>query len=958
MSTLSTNQIVVEYIIKEGDIKKAQQNFDKLTESEKRAIVETKNLNAEIKSVGTTSEKAFTTALTPIKNSSDSVRTFTANLKVAAQAAVEAGNKATAGFSGITAAEKKAEAAAKAFNEKLGQLGSTFKTTGSQGKKATDDVSGGLGKVGGVVGKIGPLMATAFSIGAIVSFGKQVFDITGKFETMGAVLKNTLGSESAALGAMTRIQEIASKTPFSVEELTASFVKLANQGFQPTNQEIIKLGDLASSTGKSFDQLAEALIDAQVGEFERLKEFGIRASKQGDQVKFTFKGVETTVRNTNDAIRNYVTSLGDAVGVSGAMAKQSETLDGQISNLGDNWDGFLVAIGTRLAPVYEAAIQVTSSFLGKLKVLFQNEEQVLKEYEGQQYNAYANLFTKTSDQALQNQVENSSRKLEVLKKETETLKAEYDKQRLELAKAQARGQDEKGSGFARQFQIQADAAKVAYDQSAKIEKATKAANQAAIDEIKKRSEAQKLADAQKEKDDKANAEKMAKINKQEYDDRLKQIELEKQITAEKIKQTVSADGQNIAMMELEFATNVKLQKVSKEYADKNVKQAKDQAKLLPEIIKTQNKEIEDAYFESGKNQSLQAVEDRIKTDTIIYEAKIKAVEKEKRLQDFSIQETVTKDNEKQESLILNEIIANNEKIKINEDAANRGVEAAKNANDKIEESNKELYAQLAALRKKDAEDRKATDVEITQASARLASQLLDGFMNLQSQRNQIELTAIGKRYDEEIRLAGDNKQKVAELNEKRLAEEREIRIKEFKAQQAAAVAQVLFNVAPIIAKQISGVVTAPLAAISYAAAAAQIGFILAQPVPEFAEGTKGKPFKGGKAIVGEIGKEWVVTTSGQVYETPSVATLVDLPKGSQVIPNKDVVKAERFMGSKMMNQSRGDSGNGHIVSELISIKETLAKLPITSLTMDERGFTKKIQTKSRETTILNNRFSS
>jgi hypothetical protein len=93
-----------------------------------------------------------------------------------------------------------------------------------------------------------------------------------------------------------------------------------------------------------------------------------------------------------------------------------------------------------------------------------------------------------------------------------------------------------------------------------------------------------------------------------------------------------------------------------------------------------------------------------------------------------------------------------------------------------------------------------------------------------------------------------------------------------------------------------------------------------------------------------------------VYETPGVATLVDLPKGSQVIPHHEVIKSERFMGSKLMNQGRGESGNGHIVSELISIKETLSKLPITSLTMDERGFTKKIQTKSRETRILNNRF--
>ena len=84
--------------------------------------------------------------------------------------------------------------------------------------------------------------------------------------------------------------------------------------------------------------------------------------------------------------------------------------------------------------------------------------------------------------------------------------------------------------------------------------------------------------------------------------------------------------------------------------------------------------------------------------------------------------------------------------------------------------------------------------------------------------------------------------------------------------------------------------------------------------------------------------------------------MVDLPKGSQVIPHHEVIKSERFMGSKLMNQGRGESGTGQLVERLISIENTLSKLPITSLTMDERGFTKKIQTKSRETKILNNRF--
>jgi tape measure domain-containing protein len=257
---------------------------------------------------------------------------------------------------------------------------------------------------------------------------------------------------------------------------------------------------------------------------------------------------------------------------------------------------------------------------------------------------------------------------------------------------------------------------------------------------------------------------------------------------------------------------------------------------------------------------------------------------------------------------------------------------------------------------KNEEEKNKRIIEITEASSQFASSLVDQLSNLQQARIQNELSALSKRYDAELRLAGDNEQKVNELNEKRRQQEKELRTKEFEAQRAAAIAQVIFKTAPIIAEYFVTGFLAPLAIAGLATAAAQIAFIAAQPVPEFKEGTKGKPFKGGKAIVGEIGKEWVVTTSGQVYETPGVATLVDLPKGSQVIPHHEVIKSERFMGSKLMNQGRGESGNGQLVERLISIENTLSKLPITSLTMDERGFTKKIQTKSRETRILNNRF--
>ncbi len=212
----------------------------------------------------------------------------------------------------------------------------------------------------------GLALAGAFSVGAFVSFGKEVLAVTAEFEKFGAVLGNTLGSNALAKLKLKEIEEFAAKTPFSVNELTNSFVKLANQGFKPTGDEMRRLGDLASSTGKSFDQLAEAILDAQTGEFERLKEFGVRAQDAGNKVIFTFKGVQTTVEKSSEAIRNYVTSLGDAEGVSGSMAVISATLSGKISNLGDSWDQMLLSIGSNTSGVFKGAIDIISKAINEI----------------------------------------------------------------------------------------------------------------------------------------------------------------------------------------------------------------------------------------------------------------------------------------------------------------------------------------------------------------------------------------------------------------------------------------------------------------------------------------------------------------------------------------------------------------------------------------------------------------
>jgi tape measure domain-containing protein len=302
------------------------------------------------------------------------------------------------------------------------------------------------------------------------------------------------------------------------------------------------------------------------------------------------------------------------------------------------------------------------------------------------------------------------------------------------------------------------------------------------------------------------------------------------------------------------------------------------------------------------------------------------------------------------SLLQNEILTNEKRIENADENAAKGSEVAAKAANLIRSENEKLKNDLGKI-DQEIYDNKA---KVALAAVDLVQQTVNQSFDLYKNQLDNELDAANKKFDEELRLADGNKQKLTEIEEARRAKEAEIKKKQFEANRIQAIANVVFSTAPIIAQYGAAVFTAPLALIALAAQAAQIAFILAQPVPEFAEGTKGKKFKGGKAIVGERGTEMVVTESGQVYYTPPTATLLDLPKGSQVIPNHLLSQREIAYATngKMYSKAQPDMISGQL-SEIGSI---LKGLPIHQITMDEKGFQKFIKTETRTTKVLNNKF--
>lgn len=160
--------------------------------------------------------------------------------------------------------------------------------------------------------------------------------VAADFETLRTSLVTAFeGNEKAAKQAFDQINEFAAKTPFQVDQVAESFVRLKNLGLDPSERALTSYGNTASAMGKSLNQVIEAVADAATGEFERLKEFGIKARQQGDRVTFTFKGVETEVKKDANSIQEYLLKIGE-VDFAGGMERQSKTFQGRLSTLQDS----------------------------------------------------------------------------------------------------------------------------------------------------------------------------------------------------------------------------------------------------------------------------------------------------------------------------------------------------------------------------------------------------------------------------------------------------------------------------------------------------------------------------------------------------------------------------------------------------------------------------------------------
>lgn len=186
----------------------------------------------------------------------------------------------------------------------------------------------------GIVQRFGLAAAAAFASIGFAQLARDVFQANVEFQRLNAALSVATGSTASAKVAFKQIQDFASTTPYQLNQSVEAFIKLKNLGLDPSMKALRSYGNTASSMGKDLMQMIEAVADATTGEFERLKEFGIKAKQEGDKVSLTFRGTTTTIGKSAAEIEKYLQDIGNNE-FAGAMEAQMATLGGRVSNLQD-----------------------------------------------------------------------------------------------------------------------------------------------------------------------------------------------------------------------------------------------------------------------------------------------------------------------------------------------------------------------------------------------------------------------------------------------------------------------------------------------------------------------------------------------------------------------------------------------------------------------------------------------
>jgi tape measure domain-containing protein len=243
-------------------------------------------------------------------------------------------------------------------------------------------------KIGGLQNKAKSLEETFSSIGKVsaVAFAGLTASIGGfvskaaEFEKVNVQFEVLTGNAETAKQTVKELSDFSAQTPFQFDEIAKAGQQLLGFGFEAgkIKDRLREIGDVAAAAGQPLTDVS--LIFGQVAAAgkltgERLLQLQERAIPIGPAIAKTMGIAESAVRDAVskgqvdfDTFQRAFQSISQEGGQAfNGMAKQSETLQGRISTLKDNFALLSNDIGQQFAPYIKQAAEGLTNFIQTLR---------------------------------------------------------------------------------------------------------------------------------------------------------------------------------------------------------------------------------------------------------------------------------------------------------------------------------------------------------------------------------------------------------------------------------------------------------------------------------------------------------------------------------------------------------------------------------------------------------------
>jgi tape measure domain-containing protein len=201
-------------------------------------------------------------------------------------------------------------------------------------------------------------IAGYFSVGALKNFAMELINVRGEFQKIEIAFSTMLGSADKAKVLMGQMVDLAAKTPFGLQEVSAGAKQLL--AFQiPANQVVdvlTRMGNIAAGLGVPLSRIN--LVYGQVkakgklmgDDLRQFTEAGIpmvaelakKFNKTTAEIQEMVSAGKIGFKDVQDVLFAMTNEGGMFFNL---MEKQSASLSGKVANLGDTWDQMLNKIG-------------------------------------------------------------------------------------------------------------------------------------------------------------------------------------------------------------------------------------------------------------------------------------------------------------------------------------------------------------------------------------------------------------------------------------------------------------------------------------------------------------------------------------------------------------------------------------------------------------------------------------